>query len=89
MRRRTRSTRGQAVVVGLGFLLLAHSIRAAADDGVREYRFLRGGEDFKYRFASDDPGLETIALWRSPAGRVAVEAAARLPRPILRRLARV
>ena len=26
---------------------LAHSIREAANDGMREYRFLRGGEPFK------------------------------------------
>jgi CelD/BcsL family acetyltransferase involved in cellulose biosynthesis len=71
----------------LGFLALAHSIREAAADGVREYRFLRGGEDFKYRFASHDPGLETIAVGRGSAGRVAVEAVARLPTPLLRRFA--
>lgn len=72
----------------LGFLLLAHSIREAASDGVREYRFLRGGEDFKHRLASHDPGLETIALARSAAGRAAVQAAVRLPASLLRLLAR-
>jgi CelD/BcsL family acetyltransferase involved in cellulose biosynthesis len=72
----------------LGLLMLAHSIREAAVDGVREYRFLRGGEGFKYRFASRDPELETIALWRSSIGRAALEAAVRLPPPIRRRLTR-
>jgi hypothetical protein len=36
---------------------------------MEQYRFLRGGEDFKYRFADDDPGLETIAVapaWLAP-----------------------
>ena len=60
----------------VGFVLLVHSIRAALEDGVREYRFLRGGEDFKYRFANADPGLETLGVWRGPAGRAAVAAAA-------------
>lgn len=72
----------------LGFLLLAHSIREAAADGVREYRLLRGGEDIKYRFASHDPGRETIVLWRNPVGRAVYEAALKLPTPIRRRLRR-
>jgi CelD/BcsL family acetyltransferase involved in cellulose biosynthesis len=55
----------------LGFLLLAHSIRQAAADGVREYRLLRGAESFKLRFADADPGVETLALARGIAGRVA------------------
>jgi CelD/BcsL family acetyltransferase involved in cellulose biosynthesis len=70
----------------LGFLLLVHSIREAAADGVLEYRFLRGGEAFKYQFATHDPGLETIVLARGAGGRAAVEAVTRLPRPLLRRL---
>ena len=71
----------------LGLLLHVHAIREAAADGVREYRFLRGGEDFKSRFASHDHELETIALGRTLVGRAAVQASARLPRSILRRLA--
>ena len=71
----------------VGFLVLAHSIRQAAVDGAREYRFLRGGEDFKYRFATHDHGLETFAVPIGGRGRVAMRAALVLPRPILRRLA--
>ena len=59
--------------VSPGFVLLVHSIREAVADGMREYRFLRGGEEYKYRFADEDPGLETIALSRSSVGRAAVE----------------
>jgi CelD/BcsL family acetyltransferase involved in cellulose biosynthesis len=55
----------------VGFILLAHSIREAAADGMHEYRFLRGAEPFKLRFADSDPGLETVALARGFAGRVA------------------
>ena len=67
----------------VGFVLLVHSIRAALEDGMREYRFLRGGEEYKARFADRDPGLETIALTRGPAGRAAV-AGARALRGALR-----
>lgn len=71
----------------LGFVVLTHSIREAVADGAREYRFLRGDEPFKYRFASHDHGLESIVLARGPAGRAAMQVALRLPRPLLRRVA--
>jgi CelD/BcsL family acetyltransferase involved in cellulose biosynthesis len=58
----------------VGFVLLAHSIRSAFDDGVQEYRFLRGQEAYKYRFAEEDAGLETIALTRGPAAKLALSA---------------
>jgi CelD/BcsL family acetyltransferase involved in cellulose biosynthesis len=48
--------------LSVGFVLLAHTVREALADGVDEYRLLRGGEPYKARFATDDPGLETIAL---------------------------
>jgi CelD/BcsL family acetyltransferase involved in cellulose biosynthesis len=76
----------------LGFVLLAHTIREAAEDGMREYRLLRGAEDFKRRFAPDDPGLETFVLGRGVIGHLARAFAAaglrsdRL-RVLLRRLA--
>jgi len=58
-------------------------VRAAQQDGLREYRFGRGGEEFKYRFTGDDPGLETLALTRGALGAAAVAgvaAARRVPR---------
>jgi CelD/BcsL family acetyltransferase involved in cellulose biosynthesis len=64
----------------VGFVLLAHTIREALEDGVAEYRFLEGGEDYKYRFTREDPGLETIGLARSAAGAAAVTAARTLGR---------
>jgi len=48
----------------VGFALLVHTIRAAAADGVSEYRFLRGDAPFKRRLATDDLGLEAIAVGR-------------------------
>jgi CelD/BcsL family acetyltransferase involved in cellulose biosynthesis len=58
----------------VGLLLLAHTIRAAIEDGVGEYRLLRGGEGYKDRFATEDPGLQTFALPRGPAARAAAAA---------------
>lgn len=48
----------------VGAVLVAHSIRAALEDGADEYRFLRGDEPFKSRYANADPGLETVVLSR-------------------------
>jgi CelD/BcsL family acetyltransferase involved in cellulose biosynthesis len=56
----------------IGFVLLAHSIREAFVNGMEEYRFLRGGEPYKFRFADSDAGLETIAVSSGMAGRLAV-----------------
>ena len=61
---------------GTGTLLTGHTIRSALADGQREYRFLRGGEDYKYRFASEDPGLQTFGLPRNRLGGVALAALA-------------
>jgi dTDP-4-amino-4,6-dideoxygalactose transaminase/CelD/BcsL family acetyltransferase involved in cellulose biosynthesis len=72
----------------VGMLLVAHSIRSALEDGLREYRFLRGDEPYKYRFADRDPGLETFAIPCGPAGAAAAAAGAALPRqlaPVARR----
>lgn len=56
----------------VGFVLLAHTLRAAIEEGATEYRFGRGAEGFKYRFTREDPGLETVALPRGPVGRAAL-----------------
>ena len=60
-------------------------IRAAIEDGIHEYRMLRGNEPYKYRLATDDPGLVTVAFARGVLGRVAISSAA-LSRPAIRRL---
>lgn len=64
----------------VGFVLLAHSIRAAAEDGMREYRFLRGDETYKRRFADRDEGLETVAVTRGVRGKIAGATAGALVR---------
>jgi CelD/BcsL family acetyltransferase involved in cellulose biosynthesis len=66
----------------VGFVLLCHTIRSAAEDGMDAYWFLRGGEAYKDRFAEDDPGLQTTAVASNLRGRGAVagaRAASRLP----------
>jgi CelD/BcsL family acetyltransferase involved in cellulose biosynthesis len=71
----------------VGFVLLAHTIREAARDGMREYRLLRGSEPFKRRFADSDAGLETFAIAYGARGRLArVSAAAALRSNLVRSL---
>jgi CelD/BcsL family acetyltransferase involved in cellulose biosynthesis len=77
----------------VGLILLAHSIREAAEDGMKEYRLLRGAEAFKLRLADADQDVETFAIARGVRGRVARRAAAAairsgLVRSTVRRLVR-
>jgi CelD/BcsL family acetyltransferase involved in cellulose biosynthesis len=58
--------------LSIGFVLLAHTLRAAVAEGATEYRLGRGGEEFKYRFTAEDPGLETVVLARGRVGRAAL-----------------
>jgi CelD/BcsL family acetyltransferase involved in cellulose biosynthesis len=60
----------------LGTLVVAHSIREAMRDGIREYRFLRGDEPYKYRFTDEDPGLVSFGVGRGALGAGAVAALA-------------
>jgi CelD/BcsL family acetyltransferase involved in cellulose biosynthesis len=76
--------------LSLGFVLLAHTVREAANDGVEAYRFLDGAEAYKWRFASADLGAESIALGRGSLGSLgalAASAAARAPKGIRGRAA--
>jgi CelD/BcsL family acetyltransferase involved in cellulose biosynthesis len=58
----------------IGFLLELETMRRALEEGAAEYRFLGGEEDYKYRFATDDPRLETVAVPATARGRVATAA---------------
>jgi len=79
-----QSGRDPSIRYSVGSLLLIHSIKEALQDGMKEYRFLRGAEDYKQRFANEDPGLETVALAETWAGRAALAAGrgARSVRPL-------
>jgi CelD/BcsL family acetyltransferase involved in cellulose biosynthesis len=73
---------------GLGLIVLSHSIRAALEDGMTEYRFLRGGERYKYHFTDSDRLVETFALPRCFVARGALGVAVGAWRlPLVRNLA--
>ena len=63
---------------GVGVAMLEHSIREAAGDGMREYRLLRGDEQYKERYATRDPQVHTLALPASALGRSALAAVRQL-----------
>lgn len=55
----------------VGNVLVSHAMRSALESGRSEFRFLRGGESYKYRYATHDEGLESIVVARSAVGRIA------------------
>ena len=63
----------------VGLLLHSHAIRSCADEGVREYRFLRGDEHYKRRLAEDETDLCSLAWAHGVAGAGALRALAHLP----------
>jgi CelD/BcsL family acetyltransferase involved in cellulose biosynthesis len=60
----------------IGLVLLAHTLREAINDGIREYKLLRGGEAFKFRFASGDLPVVSVAVPRGALGHAAAGAGA-------------
>jgi len=60
--------------LSVGFVLLSRTLRDCVESGIEEYRLLRGGEAYKGRFATADPGLETIAFGSGPLARAALGA---------------
>jgi CelD/BcsL family acetyltransferase involved in cellulose biosynthesis len=64
----------------VGLILAAHAIREAFAEGAREFRLGPGLQPYKLRFATADPGLETIGLARSLRGHAALVAARRRAR---------
>ena len=61
----------------VGFVLLSHTVRDAFNSGMTEYRFLRGDEPYKDRFAEADAGVETRLVGTGALGRLAAGATAR------------
>ncbi len=77
---------------GVGGILFARTVQDAFADGVREYRLLRGGEEYKSRWAEEDHSVDTRLIGRGPVVRGAVRVAGRLaarprPRRLMSRLA--
>jgi CelD/BcsL family acetyltransferase involved in cellulose biosynthesis len=59
---------------GAGKYLSAVAVRATCDDGLREHRFLRGGEPYKFEWANHDDGVATVALALTRKGEAIVGA---------------
>ena len=62
--------------LSVGAVLLADTIREAIESGAHEFRFLRGDEAYKLRYAGHDPGLEARVLSRGLLGTMSVRGAA-------------
>jgi CelD/BcsL family acetyltransferase involved in cellulose biosynthesis len=76
----------------LGFVLIVHTLRDAVEAGTSRYRFLLGGEEYKRRFTTAEPEVQTVALARGARGGAAIAAVAglrRLPPALRRRLGRL
>jgi len=61
----------------VGLVIAAHAVRRALGEGASEFRLGPGDQQYKRRFATDDPGLETIGRARTPRGWASVLAARR------------
>ena len=61
----------------LGLIASAQAIREAFAEGAREFKLGPGRQDYKLRFATDDPGLETVGIARGLWGRGSLLAAKR------------
>jgi CelD/BcsL family acetyltransferase involved in cellulose biosynthesis len=70
-----------------GLVLLAHAVRSAMEEGMAEFRLLRGNESHKGRFTDQGLTLVSLGVGLTALGRVAVAAAPHLPRRWLRRFA--
>jgi CelD/BcsL family acetyltransferase involved in cellulose biosynthesis len=62
----------------VGFVLMAQTVRLAFEDGMAEYRLLRGEEGYKGRWAAEDRPVEIVVAAATPLARPAIAAAARL-----------
>ena len=67
----------------VGSVLLTHSIREALQDGMREYRLLRGDEAYKSRFADVQHGVHTLAVPRGLRGQAGLVALVAAQQPVL------
>jgi CelD/BcsL family acetyltransferase involved in cellulose biosynthesis len=65
----------------VGLILFAHSVREAIAEGAATFRLGPGRQPYKLRLATEDRGLETVAVVRSLRGRAALLALRRRSRP--------
>jgi CelD/BcsL family acetyltransferase involved in cellulose biosynthesis len=67
--------RDPAETESVGLVLLAHSIREAIAEDAHEFRLGPGPHAYKLRFATHDPGLESVGIARTLRGRLALRRA--------------
>jgi CelD/BcsL family acetyltransferase involved in cellulose biosynthesis len=70
----------------IGFVLFARTVQAAFDDGLSEYRLLRGGEMYKDRWAEEDRPVLTVLAARGRVRNAAAATTARAARTRARKL---
>jgi CelD/BcsL family acetyltransferase involved in cellulose biosynthesis len=58
----------------VGFVLMAHTVRDAVEHDIHTYKLLLGNEDYKARFATDNPAVDSFAATRGLRGRAALGA---------------
>lgn len=73
----------------VGMLIVVEAIRLAQEAGLGAFRFGRGDESYKYRFASGDPGVQTIGLGASRPGTAAIAAIGEVPTALVKRVRRL
>ena len=61
----------------IGLVIAAQAIRRALEEGAMEFQLGPGDQPYKRRFATDNPGLETIGRARTPQGWASLLAARR------------
>jgi CelD/BcsL family acetyltransferase involved in cellulose biosynthesis len=61
----------------LGLIASAQAIRGAFAEGAHDFKLGPGRQDYKLRFATGDPGLETVGIARGLRGRASLIAAKR------------
>jgi CelD/BcsL family acetyltransferase involved in cellulose biosynthesis len=59
----------------VGFVLMAQTLRDAVESGMGTYKLLLGAEEYKKRFSSREPVVETFVIARNARGRLALKAA--------------
>jgi CelD/BcsL family acetyltransferase involved in cellulose biosynthesis len=58
--------------LSVGLLVTAHAVRRAFEEGAAEFHLGPGGQPYKFRFATEDPGLETVGRARTLRGRASL-----------------
>ena len=58
----------------VGIAMIFHMVRQAADDGVREFRFLSGNQPYKARMPNSDRPVERLAISQGLVGQLALGA---------------